>query len=131
MTETDPFGKFAQTNKYIVATNPANEKKVSVGPDAWPDIVVYDPSTKNDKKIGDAKRIGEVETEDTVTIDHAKGHWDAYQKLVSDFILAVPKSSVDAAKGILKDLNATCTLWSYQVTRDKDGKRTASFALEK
>ena len=110
MKETDPFRKFANDNKYSMVTNPGNQKNVAVDQDAWPDIVVYDPSTKNDKKIGDAKRIAEVETEDTVTIDHAKGHWDTYAKRVPDFILSVPQMSLKDARKILAELKVTCEI---------------------
>jgi hypothetical protein len=128
LIKTNGFGKYARDNACVLETNPSNVKNVSVGPEGdqiWPDVVIYDPKTK------EAKRIAEVETDDTVTNDHAKGQWDAYGKKVSDFVLAVPKPLVKDAKEILKDLKATCTLWSYEIeTDDSDHAKSAEFSVE-
>jgi hypothetical protein len=128
LTNTNGFGKYAKDHGYTLETNPGEAKNVSVGPEGdriWPDVVIYDPTTKN------VKRIGEVETQETVNADHAKGHWDAYGRKVSDFILTVPKSSVKDAKKIISDLGANCALWSYQIETDSNGyAKSASFSAE-
>lgn len=121
LAERKGFSRFARDNGYEIAKNYTDKKTRHIGNDddrIWPDIIVYDPKTKGQP----AKRIGEVEIEDTVTIDHAKGHWDVYVRRVSDFILAVPKSSAKDANEILGDLKVACKLWLYEVKRDEQGK---------
>lgn len=134
LVETNGFSKYAEDNNYVLATNPGDEKNVALGTQddqVWPDVVIYDPNTKNASKLGDAKRIAEVETEDTVTLDHAKGHWDVYASRISDFILPVPKSLVEDVKKIISELNVACRLWSYQIETDDNGyAKNVSFSIE-
>jgi hypothetical protein len=123
LAERKGFNTYARENKYAIAKNHSDEKNRWVGTKddpVWPDIIVYDPNVKGEP----AKRIAEVETDDTVTIDHAKGHWDEYVSRVSDFILAVPKPSAKDAKKILDELKIGCKLWLYEVTLDSNGKPT-------
>jgi hypothetical protein len=130
LAERNGFKKFAENNAYEIAKNHTDERNRYVGTKddpIWPDVIVYDPSTTNQL----VKRIGEVETDETVTLDHAKGHWDVYADRVPDFILAVPKSLVTEAKEIMQQLEVKCTLWSYEIQTDEKGHATsATFAVE-
>jgi hypothetical protein len=123
LANTNAFKKFAEEKGYAIAKNPGEEKVRFIGKkeDAiWPDVIVYAPKAEGQP----AQRIGEVEIEDTVTTEHAKGQWDVYASRVPDFILAVPKSSAKDAKRILGELKVTCDLWLYEVTFDDSGKPT-------
>ena len=131
LVNTEAFTGFANTNGYRIATNPDAVQHWRVGPvesPVWPDVVVYDPRTQQQF----AKKIGEVETEDTVTLEHGKEQWAEYAKLVQPFILAVPRSSAAAALDIIRHLQIVCELWSYAIAVDSLGNATSvAFSVEK
>jgi hypothetical protein len=119
LANTNGFGQFAKENGFEIAKNPTGQQNRGVklnSNEMWPDVVVFDPKTNY------VKRLGEVETEETVTIDHAKGHWDLYGKAASgDLVLAIPNGSVDAAKEIIQQLQVSCRIWTYKLTQDAYG----------
>ena len=127
LAATNKFDIFATEGGFKIAKNPTGQQnlRVTLGNDEmWPDVVVYDPKTSS------VKRIGEIETEETVTIEHAEGHWDLYSKAVAgDFVLVVPNSSVEAAKQIMKQLQVLGQLWQYEVSQDNYGKTAVTFDI--
>lgn len=82
-----------------VSTNPGNERMYEVQ-GRWPDIVLVDPA-------GRPRAIFEVETEGTVTFEHARAEWLDYATLGAHFCLVVPDRSGKAAERIARELGLT------------------------
>jgi hypothetical protein len=127
LAATNAFSAFAAKGGFKVAKNPTGQQNLSVtlGNDKmWPDVFVYDSKTR------DVKRIGEIETEETVTIEHAKGHWDSYGKAAAgDFVVVVPNGSVIAAKEIMTRLQVVGQLWEYKLVQDNSGKTSVTSSI--
>lgn len=102
--------RFSYTDGSVTYTNPNGEKNCAVD-DQYPDIVVV-----KDKSV---QRIGEVETEETVTENEAE-QWKTYAALNKYFYLYVPKSKVADAKTIIKSKNVGITgLRSFEYVDDE------------
>jgi len=87
------------TDKYgatYVHANPGSQKSFEVD-GRWPDVVLVD-------KDGTVQAVFEVETEDTVTMSHAKKQWVAYAKQDAKLFLVVPEDCKHEAKRIIRTL---------------------------
>jgi len=97
-----------------VYTNPDGEKNMGIkGHEGiYPDILVA-----NEQNI--LEFIEEVETEDTVTEEHAKEQWVPYSKVRTTFYLRVPFGSQDIARSILTKLNINAIVKCYSITQNQ------------
>jgi len=97
-----------------VYTNPNGEKKMNIKghEDLYPDVLVV-----NEQNI--LQFIEEVETEDSVTEEHAKEQWIPYSKVNTSFYLRVPLGSQVNARKILADLKITATVRCYSITKNQ------------
>ena len=101
---------------YKVTTNPDGEKNFYVGTEQnqkFPDIVVWEPSSPQSTG-GNVLIIEEVETDESVTEDHAT-QWKEYGDLgISVFRLIVPKTRASTAKSIVDTKKIRVSeIWSY------------------
>jgi len=101
-TEHDTIVNLAASlvgGKYEVYTNPGGEKNRWIAckdRKHYPDIMLVPSGEKN------STIIVEVETEETVTDDHAEEQWKPYSKLDRIFYLLVPADLLDEAKRICR-----------------------------
>ena len=91
-----------------VFLNPENKKKAAVKSlDIYPDIIV----SNRDKKI---ILIEEVETENTVSKEHASKQWREYAKGRYRFIIRVPYEMKEKALKILEELGIKAEIKGYR-----------------
>lgn len=102
-----------------VYTNPNGQKNTSIKehPDIYPDVVVANEQNT-------LQFIEEVETEDSVTEDHAKEQWIPYSKVRTTFYLRVPLGSQGNARKILQKLKITAAVRCYSITKNPVTKET-------
>ena len=103
---------------YKVSTNPGSDKNFYVGTEQepkYPDVVVWKPRAPQ-ATGGSVMIIEEIETEETVTEDHAS-QWKEYGGLgVSSFRLIVPKAKAGDAKSIVDAKKIRVSeIWSYSI----------------
>lgn len=97
-----------------VYTNPDGQKNTNIKghEDVYPDILVAD-----EQNI--LIFIEEVETEDTVTEEHAKEQWVPYSKVKTTFYLRVPFGSQNTARNILAKLGVNAVVKCYSITQNQ------------
>jgi hypothetical protein len=97
-----------------VYTNPNGQKNVNIKghEDIYPDILVAD-----EQNI--LKFIEEVETEDTVTEEHAKEQWVPYSKVGTTFYLRVPFGLQNSARNILAKLSINAIVKCYSIAQNQ------------
>lgn len=81
---------------YFVSVNLTGHPCRSVGPNAFPDVVVWQPGGD----YGRTKVIEEIETAETVNLKES-AEWKRYAKLKTNFILVVPRDCLDKARNII------------------------------
>lgn len=103
--------KSANDDKFYVVTNPNQQKNQSVD-GYYPDLLLY---SKVDRKT--LNNIIEVETDSTVTEEHAREQWVPYSQIArrhsAGFYLVVPAQKVNDAQNICKKLNISPEIWQY------------------
>ncbi|MEM3629256.1 MAG: hypothetical protein QXE06_07815 [Candidatus Bathyarchaeia archaeon] len=97
-----------------VYTNPDGQKNTNIKghEDVYPDILVAD-----EQNI--LIFIEEVETEDTVTEEHAKEQWIPYSKVRTTFYLRVPFGSQNTARNILAKLGINAIVKCYSIAQNQ------------
>jgi len=85
--------RFSYTDGTKTFINPSIEKNYAVD-NLFPDIVAV--------KDASVVAIGEVETESTVSLQHAEEQWKQYGLKVEYFYLYVPKEKVSEAQEIIR-----------------------------
>lgn len=114
--------KSANTDKFEVRTNPDGEKNWSIrdGTDEYyPDLILLPKGSKR------STIIVEVETNESVSEDHAQEQWIPYSNLGRKFYLLVPSNVLSQAKAICRRLAITAHFGQYWW----DGQRWA-FSFE-
>jgi len=100
----------ANAERFEVRTNPSSEKNwyINEGSEKFfPDLILL-PKGSNRGTI-----IIEVETDDSVSEDHALEQWVPYSKLGRKFYLLVPSGSLDGAKAICRRQGITVHFGQY------------------